>query len=145
MWVNERATKIQKSSRPESLRPEAWIRFSKKQKEIFIILSRMQCQTASSTPHEKILRRHIEDLGGSSFERKACTKQLGLLNILCGESERAARLFLLCASLEVFATPTRRYHGRMLIHPSLPACATHGPEVFAHTQVRDPRGPAAAC
>ena len=23
-----------------------------------------------------------------------------------------------CASLEVFATPTRRYHGRMLIHPS---------------------------
>ena len=37
---------------------------------------------------------------------------------------RATRLFLLCVSLEVFATPTRRYHGRMSIHPSLPACAT---------------------
>ena len=37
---------------------------------------------------------------------------------------RAARLFLLCVSLEIFATPTRRYHGRMLIHPSPPACAT---------------------
>ena len=37
---------------------------------------------------------------------------------------RAARLFLLCVSLEVFSTPTRRNHGRMLIHPSLPACAT---------------------
>ena len=36
----------------------------------------------------------------------------------------AARHFLLCVSLEVFATPTRRYHGRMSIHPSLPACAT---------------------
>ena len=33
----------------------------------------------------------------------------------------AARLFLLCVSLEVFATPTGRYHGRMLIHPSSPA------------------------
>ena len=33
----------------------------------------------------------------------------------------AARLFLLCVSLEVFATPTRRYHGRMLIHHSSPA------------------------
>ena len=32
---------------------------------------------------------------------------------------RAARIFLLCVSLEVFATPTRRHHGRMLIHPSL--------------------------
>ena len=53
----------------------------------------------------------------------------------------AARLFLLCDWLEVFATPTRRYHGRMFIHPSTPACATHGPEVFAHTQVRDPRSP----
>ena len=31
---------------------------------------------------------------------------------------RAAPLFLLCVSLEVFATPTGRYHGRMLIHPS---------------------------
>ena len=37
---------------------------------------------------------------------------------------RTARLFLLRNSLEVFATPTRRYHGRMLIHPSPPACAT---------------------
>ena len=37
---------------------------------------------------------------------------------------RAARLVLLYVSLEVFATPTRRYHGRMLIHPSSPACAT---------------------
>ena len=36
----------------------------------------------------------------------------------------AARLFLLCVSLEVFATPTRRYHGRTLIHLSLPVCAT---------------------
>ena len=36
----------------------------------------------------------------------------------------AARLVLLCVSLEVFATPTRRHHGRMLIHPSLPPCAT---------------------
>ena len=31
---------------------------------------------------------------------------------------RASQLFLLCVSLEVFATPTRRYHGWMLIHPS---------------------------
>ena len=37
---------------------------------------------------------------------------------------RAARLFLRCVSLKVFATPTRRYHGRMLTHPSSPACAT---------------------
>ena len=37
---------------------------------------------------------------------------------------RAARLFLLCVSLEVFATPTRRYHGRMLIHPSSCVCHT---------------------
>ena len=37
---------------------------------------------------------------------------------------RAARLVLLCVSLEVFASPTRRYHGRMLIHPLPPACAT---------------------
>ena len=43
------------------------------------------------------------------------------------------------------ATPTRRYHGRMLIHPSTPACATHGPEVFAHTQVRYPRESGASC
>ena len=32
----------------------------------------------------------------------------------------AARFFLLCVSLEVFATATRRYHGRMFIHPSPP-------------------------
>ena len=51
----------------------------------------------------------------------------------------AARLFLLCVSLEVFATPTRRYHGRMLIHPSPPACATPKPKrVISHTQVRGP-------
>ena len=43
------------------------------------------------------------------------------------------------------ATPTRRYHGRMLIHPSLPACATPHEKVTAHTQVRDPRESAAAC
>ena len=30
----------------------------------------------------------------------------------------------LCVSLDVFATPTGRYHGRMLIRPSSPACAT---------------------
>ena len=58
---------------------------------------------------------------------------------------RAARLFLLCVSLEFFATPTRRYHGRMLIHPSSHACATHGPEVLAHTQVRETCESAAAC
>ena len=43
------------------------------------------------------------------------------------------------------ATQTRRYHARMLIHPSSSACATPRPEVFAHTQVRDPRESAAAC
>ena len=37
---------------------------------------------------------------------------------------RASRFSLLCDSLEVFATPTRRYHGRTLIRPSSPACAT---------------------
>ena len=36
----------------------------------------------------------------------------------------AGRLFLLCVSLEVFATPTGLYHARMLIHPSAPACTT---------------------
>ena len=41
---------------------------------------------------------------------------------------RAVWLFLLCVSLEVFATPTRRYHGRMLVHPSPPACATPFPK-----------------
>ena len=46
----------------------------------------------------------------------------------------AAWLLLLCVSLEVFATPTRRYHGRMLIHPSLPACAT--PEVKGSLHTR---------
>ena len=45
---------------------------------------------------------------------------------------RAARFFLLCVSLEVFATPTRRYHGRMLIHPSSPARAT--PPRCLHTR-----------
>ena len=44
-----------------------------------------------------------------------------------------------------FATPTRRYHGRMLIHPASPACANPSTKVFAHTQVRDPRESAAAC
>ena len=59
---------------------------------------------------------------------------------------RAAQLFLLCVSLEVFATPTRRYHGRMLIHPSLPCmCPPPAAKVIAHTQVRDPRESAAAC
>ena len=43
------------------------------------------------------------------------------------------------------ATPTWRYHGRMLIHPSPPACGTSQSKVFAHTQVRDPRESAAAC
>ena len=37
---------------------------------------------------------------------------------------RAAWLFLFCVSLEVFATPTRRYHGGMLIHPYSP-CVRH--------------------
>ena len=37
---------------------------------------------------------------------------------------QAVGLFLLCVSLEVFATPTRRYHSRMLIHPSPRARAT---------------------
>ena len=46
---------------------------------------------------------------------------------------------------EVFATPTRRYHGRMLIHPSPPAYATPHEKVIAHTQVRDSRESAAAC
>ena len=55
---------------------------------------------------------------------------------------RAARPFLLCVWLEVFATPTRRYHGRMLIHPSSP-CVCH--LLPGHTQVRDPHEPAAAC
>ena len=36
----------------------------------------------------------------------------------------ATQFFLLCVSLEVFATSTGRYHGRMLNHPSSPACAT---------------------
>ena len=40
----------------------------------------------------------------------------------------------LCVSLEVFATPTRRYHGRMLIHPSLPACATPEVKGCSHTR-----------
>ena len=44
------------------------------------------------------------------------------------------------------ATPTRRYHGRMFINPSPPACATpRGERVLAHTQVRDPCESAAAC
>ena len=59
---------------------------------------------------------------------------------------RTAQLFLLCVSLEVFATPTRRYHGRMLIHPSPPACATPVYQrVMTHTHIRDPRESAAAC
>ena len=58
---------------------------------------------------------------------------------------RTARLFFLSVQLEVFATPTRRYHGRTLIRPSSPACATPTENVFANTQVRHPRGPAAAC
>ena len=48
---------------------------------------------------------------------------------------RAAWSSLLCVSLEVLTTPTRRYHGRTSIRHFSPACA----------QVRDPRGPAAAC
>ena len=37
---------------------------------------------------------------------------------------RAAWLFLLVRLNGGIATPTGRYHGRMLIHPSTPACAT---------------------
>ena len=40
----------------------------------------------------------------------------------------------LCESLEVFATPTGRYHGRMLIRPSLPACATPRSKRCLHTR-----------
>ena len=43
----------------------------------------------------------------------------------------AARLFLLRDSL---ATPTRRYHGRMLIHPLPPACGTPLPKKCLHTR-----------
>ena len=46
----------------------------------------------------------------------------------------AARLFLLCVSLEVFATPTRRYHGRMLIHASRPACVISNTRGCLHTR-----------
>ena len=56
----------------------------------------------------------------------------------------AARLSLLRLTGGI-ATPTRRYFGKMLIHPSLPACATPHTWVIAHTQVRDPRESAAAC
>ena len=45
----------------------------------------------------------------------------------------AARLFLLCVSWEVFATPTKRYHGRMLIRPSSSACATPRQGVCTHS------------
>ena len=41
-----------------------------------------------------------------------------------------------------YTTPTRRYHGRTLIRPFSPACATPSRRVIAHTQVRDPRGSA---
>ena len=60
---------------------------------------------------------------------------------------RTARLFLLCVSLEVFATPTRRYHGRMFTHPSHTPCVCHpkGEKVLAHTHVGDPRESAAVC
>ena len=44
-----------------------------------------------------------------------------------------------------FATPTRRYHGRMSIHPSTLRVPPRLEKVFAHTQVRERRGPAAAC
>ena len=52
---------------------------------------------------------------------------------------------LLPLRLMVSATPTRRYHGRTLIRPSPPACATQPPRCFAHAQVPDPRESAAAC
>ena len=35
-------------------------------------------------------------------------------------------------------TPTGRYHGRTLVRPSPPACATPIARVFAHTQLREP-------
>ena len=55
----------------------------------------------------------------------------------CGLSSPflAARFSLLCDGT----------HGRTLIRPSLPTCATPLPKVFAHTQVRDPHESAAAC
>ena len=37
-----------------------------------------------------------------------------------------------CVTLEVFATPTRRYHGRTLIRPSPPACATSRKSARTH-------------
>ena len=43
------------------------------------------------------------------------------------------------------ATPTGRYHGRTLIHPSPLRVPPNRTQVFAHTQVRDPRESAAAC
>ena len=45
-----------------------------------------------------------------------------------------ARLFLLCVSLEVFATPTGRNQGKMLIHPSTPTCATPPLKRGSHTR-----------
>ena len=45
-----------------------------------------------------------------------------------------------CVSLKVFTTLTRRYHGRTLIRPSLPAAPLQE-WVFARSQVRDPHVP----
>ena len=59
---------------------------------------------------------------------------------------RAARLFLLASHWKIFATPTGRYHGRVVTSPFTPANATPKKKrVFAHTQVRDPCESAAAC
>ena len=46
----------------------------------------------------------------------------------------AAQFFLLCVLLEVFATPTRQYHDRTLIHPSSPACAPPQNQRCLHTR-----------
>ena len=48
---------------------------------------------------------------------------------------RASRSSFVCVLLEVLTTPTGRYHGRTLIRPSPPACATPRNQRCLHTRM----------
>ena len=52
-WVIERPTKIQKTTRPDSIRLEAWIPFSKKQKEAEIAEWAEESAKLQATRHNR--------------------------------------------------------------------------------------------
>ena len=64
---------------------------------------------------------------------------------LCDECMKLILPIVCHIALSILCLRYLPYQGKTLIRPSHPACATPKSKVLAHTQVRDPRGSAAAC